>query len=106
MRKTICELKKLTQIVALIAHFFTKFNCNFRLYLDNELCDYIMVMIANHKTRYQMKDDLSLFLGKDTDHFVDWLHDLLKNMKLSVGQFLIQFTNYLFHLTQKSLINK
>lgn len=54
-------------------------------FVDNELSDYIMVMVANQRSRYQMKDDLSLFLGKDTDDFVNWLHDSLKNMQLSVS---------------------
>ena len=53
--------------------------------LDNELPDYIMVMVANKKSRYQMKDDLSLFLGKDTDDFVNWLHDQLKSFQVKVN---------------------
>ncbi|RWS10484.1 zinc finger CCCH domain-containing protein 14-like isoform X4 [Dinothrombium tinctorium] len=51
----------------------------------NELPDYIMVMVANQKSRYQMKDDLSLFLGKNTDEFVDWLHESLKTMQAKVS---------------------
>jgi hypothetical protein len=42
-----------------------------------------MVLVANQKTKYQMKDDLSLFLGKETDDFVNWLHLTLKNMQLT-----------------------
>ena len=39
---------------------------------DDELPEYIMVMIANKRQQYQMKDDLSLFLGEETDNFVAW----------------------------------
>ena len=39
---------------------------------DEELPDYIMVMIANKKTEDQMKDDLVLFLGANTDKFTGW----------------------------------
>ncbi|CAL8233994.1 unnamed protein product, partial [Arctogadus glacialis] len=35
-------------------------------YIDEELPDYIMVMVANKKTSQQMGDDLSLFLGGNT----------------------------------------
>ena len=38
-------------------------------------------MVANQRTKYQMKDDLSLFLGKNTDEFVDWLYEVLKNIQ-------------------------
>lgn len=39
---------------------------------DEELPDYIMVMIANKKTEEQMEDDLALFLGTNTDKFCGW----------------------------------
>ena len=39
---------------------------------DEELPDYIMVMIANKKTEEQMKDDLALFLGANADKFCGW----------------------------------
>ncbi|KAK6014358.1 hypothetical protein OSTOST_20281, partial [Ostertagia ostertagi] len=42
------------------------------VYVDDELPEYIMVMIANKKEKNQMKDDLNLFLGKCTNKFVDW----------------------------------
>ena len=42
------------------------------MYVDDELPEYIMVMIANKKEKAQMKDDLNLFLGKSTVKFVDW----------------------------------
>ncbi len=39
---------------------------------DEELPDYIMVMVANKKTSQQMADDLSLFLGNNTIKFTAW----------------------------------
>lgn len=39
---------------------------------DDELPDYIMVMVANKKTSQQMADDLSLFLGGNTVKFTEW----------------------------------
>ncbi|KTF77227.1 hypothetical protein cypCar_00026320 [Cyprinus carpio] len=38
-------------------------------YVDEELPDYIMVMVANKKNPKQMADDLSLFLGNNTITF-------------------------------------
>ena len=35
-------------------------------YVDEELPDYIMVMVANKKSQDQMTEDLSLFLGNNT----------------------------------------
>lgn len=40
--------------------------------LDEELPDYIMVMVANKKNAQQMADDLSLFLGNNTIKFTVW----------------------------------
>lgn len=51
------------------------------VYVDDELPDYIMVMIANKKEKTQMKDDLSLFIGKSTAKFVDWLFDLFDRLQ-------------------------
>lgn len=43
------------------------------LYLvDDELPDYIMVMIANKKPVDQMTSDLDLFLGDNADPFTQW----------------------------------
>uniref|UniRef100_A0A674P2V9 Zinc finger CCCH domain-containing protein 14 n=1 Tax=Takifugu rubripes TaxID=31033 RepID=A0A674P2V9_TAKRU len=41
-------------------------------YIDEELPDYIMVMVANKKNAAQMADDLSLFLGTNTAKFTTW----------------------------------
>ncbi|CAH1776804.1 unnamed protein product [Owenia fusiformis] len=40
---------------------------------NEELPDYIMVLLANKKTMSQMSADLSLFLGDNTEEFLDWL---------------------------------
>lgn len=50
-------------------------------YVDDELPDYIMVMVANKKTKSQMADDLSLFLGNNTNKFTSWLHDVLERLQ-------------------------
>lgn len=50
-------------------------------YVDDELPDYVMVMVANKRTRAQMEEDLQLFLGDNTDLFVNWLHQVLKKLQ-------------------------
>ncbi|KAF7669123.1 hypothetical protein LDENG_00240980 [Lucifuga dentata] len=50
-------------------------------YIDEELPDYIMVMVANKKTSQQMADDLSLFLGNNTMKFTAWLHGVLEKLR-------------------------
>ncbi|XP_046486903.1 zinc finger CCCH domain-containing protein 14 [Neodiprion pinetum] len=55
---------------------------------DEELPDYILVMVVNKKTRQQMYEDLCLFLEENTLPFVDWLHDqvLKKLQKVTVAK--------------------
>ncbi|XP_016087115.1 zinc finger CCCH domain-containing protein 14-like [Sinocyclocheilus grahami] len=48
---------------------------------DEELPDYIMVMVANKKNPKQMADDLSLFLGSNTIKFTVWLHGVLEKLR-------------------------
>ncbi|KAG7461256.1 hypothetical protein MATL_G00208190 [Megalops atlanticus] len=50
-------------------------------YVDEELPDYIMVMVANKKNAQQMADDLSLFLGNNTIKFTVWLHGVLEKLR-------------------------
>ncbi|XP_061125550.1 zinc finger CCCH domain-containing protein 14 isoform X2 [Syngnathus typhle] len=50
-------------------------------YIDDELPDYIMVMVANKKSSQQMADDLSLFLGNNTIKFTAWLHGVLEKLR-------------------------
>ncbi|XP_029041496.2 zinc finger CCCH domain-containing protein 14 isoform X1 [Osmia bicornis bicornis] len=55
---------------------------------DEELPDYILVMVVNKKSRQQMHEDLYLFLESCTTPFVDWLHDqvLKKLQKVTVAK--------------------
>ncbi|XP_047429183.1 zinc finger CCCH domain-containing protein 14 isoform X2 [Mugil cephalus] len=55
-------------------------------YIDEELPDYIMVMVANKKTSEQMTDDLSLFLGNNTIKFTTWLHGVLEKLRSVAGE--------------------
>ncbi|MDP0925303.1 hypothetical protein, partial [Klebsiella pneumoniae] len=48
---------------------------------DEELPDYIMVMVANKKSQDQMTEDLSLFLGNNTIRFTVWLHGVLDKLR-------------------------
>lgn len=48
--------------------------------MDNELPDYIMVMIANKKPVNSMRNDLQLFLNENTDSFIKWLFEVLKKI--------------------------
>ncbi|NXH13794.1 ZC3HE protein, partial [Bucco capensis] len=50
-------------------------------YVDEELPDYIMVMVANKKNQDQMTEDLSLFLGNNTVRFTVWLHGVLDKLR-------------------------
>ncbi|PSN58231.1 hypothetical protein C0J52_00151 [Blattella germanica] len=50
-------------------------------YVDEELPDYIMVMVANKRKREQMEDDLQLFLGSNTAEFTNWLHQVLQKLQ-------------------------
>lgn len=49
--------------------------------VDDELPDYIMVMVANKRSKTQMTEDLNLFLSTKTTTFVNWLHIVLKKLK-------------------------
>ena len=50
-------------------------------YVDEELPDYIMVMVANKKSQFQMSEDLGLFLATNTEKFTTWLHGLLQKLQ-------------------------
>ncbi|XP_044729163.1 zinc finger CCCH domain-containing protein 14 [Chrysoperla carnea] len=49
-------------------------------YVDDELPDYIMVMVANHRSKEMMLEDLQLFLDSNTQIFVNWLHHVLQKL--------------------------
>lgn len=48
---------------------------------EKELPDYIMVMVANKKSRAQMTEDLILFLGEGTDEFMNWFENIMKKFQ-------------------------
>ncbi|XP_033736179.1 zinc finger CCCH domain-containing protein 14-like [Pecten maximus] len=50
-------------------------------YVDDELPDYIMVMVANKKSQAQMTEDLGLFLSANTEQFTSWLNGLLNKLQ-------------------------
>ena len=50
--------------------------------LDNELPDYIMVMLVNKKTFQQINNDLQLFLGTHTNPFTEWLQKVVADPDL------------------------
>ncbi|ALC47277.1 Nab2 [Drosophila busckii] len=50
-------------------------------FIDDELPDYVMVMVANKRTKQQMNAELNLFLGEQTDLFVTWLHEVLQKLQ-------------------------
>lgn len=47
----------------------------------DDLPDYVMIMIANKRTKDQMTDELKIFLGINTDLFVNWLHQVLDKLE-------------------------
>ena len=62
-------------------------------YIDDELPDYVMIMVANKRSRNLMIEDLNLFLGSNTEIFVSWLHQVLQKLQEvtlpSTGKFLV-----------------
>ncbi|KAG8229363.1 hypothetical protein J437_LFUL009678 [Ladona fulva] len=50
------------------------------VYVDEELPDYIMVMVANKRTKSEMIEDLQLFLGAFTEKFISWLLQVLQKL--------------------------
>lgn len=46
-------------------------------YIDDELPDYVMIMVANKRSQSQMLEDLKLFLGQQTGE-----RDCMKNYRL------------------------
>lgn len=51
------------------------------VFTDEELPDYVMVMVANKRNKEQMDEDLHLFLGKHTSLFTSWLHQVLQKLQ-------------------------
>ncbi|KAJ8396889.1 hypothetical protein AAFF_G00012120 [Aldrovandia affinis] len=48
--------------------------------VDEELPDYIMVLVANKKNAQQMAEDLNVFLGHNSIKFTLWLHEVLEKL--------------------------
>jgi hypothetical protein len=69
---------------------------------DEELPDYIMVMVANKRSREQMEDDLQLFLGSNTEEFTGWLHQVLQKLQevtvASLGESYVSFNTLYFRV--------
>lgn len=49
--------------------------------VDDELPDYVMIMVGNKKDKTRMKADLKLFLGENTTSFVEWLFGFFQKVK-------------------------
>lgn len=50
-------------------------------FADDELPEYVMIMVANKKSKQQMISDLKLFLDNKTELFVSWLHEVLQKLE-------------------------
>uniref|UniRef100_A0A915EEB3 Zinc finger CCCH domain-containing protein 14 n=1 Tax=Ditylenchus dipsaci TaxID=166011 RepID=A0A915EEB3_9BILA len=53
----------------------------FGLDVDEELPDYVMIMVGNKKDKGRMKSELKLFLGDNTSPFVEWLFGFFQKVK-------------------------
>lgn len=52
-------------------------------FVDDELPEYIMILVANQRSKAQIEKDLSLFLRNDSVIFTNWLWQLLSNLKVN-----------------------
>lgn len=44
--------------------------------LDDELSNYVMVMVTNRRSKSEMDRELQLFLGANTSAFTSWLQSV------------------------------
>lgn len=51
-------------------------------FVDDELPEYIMILVANQRSKSQIEKDLSLFLREDTVNFTNWLWSLLNSINI------------------------
>lgn len=51
--------------------FLTFHNC-----VDDELSNYVMVMVTNRRSKAEMDRELQLFLGTNTSTFTSWLQSV------------------------------
>ena len=69
---------------------------------DDELPDYIMVMLANKRSKEQMTEDLVLFLGTNTSLFTEWWVNSLGNcFSDKNGHDVIGETKFIFDKREK-----
>lgn len=74
-------------------------------YIDDELPDYIMVMVANKRSRRQMDVDLQLFLGSNTKTFTSWLHTVLQKLQeVTVANFGNKFLGPSNHFNRTGIL--
>lgn len=68
-------------------------------YIDDELPDYVMIMVANKRPKQQMMVDLNLFLGSNTGNFQSILLTVYIFIKFSLS--IETFVNWLHQVLQK-----
>ena len=69
---------------------------------DDELPDYIMVMLANKRSKEQMTEDLVLFLGTNTSLFTEWWVNSFGNCFIyKNGHDVIGETKFIFDKREK-----
>lgn len=51
------------------------------LYVDDQLPNYIMVMITNKRSKKEMDKELQLFLGDETNRFTTWLQSVTNKIE-------------------------
>ena len=68
----------LVEILKIILNFFQK-KIKFP---DDQLTDYVMIMVTNKKSEKQMAEDLELFLGgiSQASSFSAWLHSSIRSL--------------------------
>jgi dsRNA-specific ribonuclease len=55
-------------------------------YIDEELPEYVMVMIGNNRSHAQMASELKVFLGSSTVDFTDWLQMKLAQLRSNTNE--------------------
>lgn len=49
--------------------------------IDDDLPNYIMIMMANRKSKKEMTEALHLFLNERTNEFTTWLYQMLDSIR-------------------------
>jgi hypothetical protein len=77
-------------VVILYWLFIWLFICIIYIYiyilLDEELPEYVMVMIGNNRSHAQMASELKVFLGSSTVDFTDWLQMKLAQLRSNTNE--------------------